>query len=110
MAKINFKLRITRIFTCFDHKMVSVSIFTIIKIHFFYKIAIFSSIFRLFHLKGFVEFDMNCSVGIVLQLEIKFKTKQFFFASVETQKLIVQQKARYLIILCTTSELQYTAI
>jgi hypothetical protein len=27
MAKINLKLRITRIITCFDHKMVSVSIF-----------------------------------------------------------------------------------
>jgi hypothetical protein len=68
--------------------MVSVSIFTI------FKIAVFSSIFRLFYLKGFVEFDMNCSVGIVVQLEIKFKTKQFFFASVETQKLIVQQKCK----------------
>jgi hypothetical protein len=78
-AKINFKLRITRIFTCFDHKMVSVSIFTIIKTHLFYKIAIFSSIFRLFHLKGFVEFDMNCSVGIVLQLTNQIQNKTILF-------------------------------
>jgi hypothetical protein len=47
-AKINFKLRITRIFTCFDHKMVSVSIFTIIKTHFFFTKLLYLAVFFAF--------------------------------------------------------------
>jgi hypothetical protein len=87
MAKINFKLRTTRIFTCFDHKMVSVSIFTIIKKHFFFTKLLYLAVF-------FAFFIWKVSLNLTWIVPSEFKTKQFFFASVETQKLIVQQKCK----------------